>query len=47
MQKNPRIKTVVNKVGKIETEFRTFKMEVLAGENQLETEVVCDHCGYS
>ena len=32
MDKNaPRIKTVVNKVGTIETEFRTFGMEVIAG----------------
>lgn len=34
------MKTVVNKVGKIETTFRTFQMEVIAGENQLETQVV-------
>ncbi|CAE7848628.1 unnamed protein product, partial [Symbiodinium sp. KB8] len=32
LDKNKSIKTVVNKVGRIETEFRTFAMEVLAGE---------------
>lgn len=34
----PRIKTVVNKVGTIETEYRTFGMEVIAG---------CDEEGWS
>lgn len=29
LDKNPTIKTVVNKIGNIETEFRTFPMEVL------------------
>jgi len=33
IEKNPKIKTVVNKVGKIETEFRTFPMQVVAGEH--------------
>ena len=28
----PRIRTVVNKVGTIETEYRTFEMEVIAGD---------------
>ena len=28
LEKNPTIKTVVNKIGNIETEFRTFPMEV-------------------
>jgi tRNA (guanine37-N1)-methyltransferase len=32
IDKNPRIKVVVNKVGNIENEFRTFPMEILAGE---------------
>jgi tRNA (guanine37-N1)-methyltransferase len=30
----PRIKTVVNKVGTIETEYRTFGMEVIAGSHE-------------
>ena len=29
LDKNPSIKTVVNKIGNIETEFRTFPMEVI------------------
>jgi tRNA (guanine37-N1)-methyltransferase len=33
IDKNPHIKTVINKVGNIETEFRTFPIELLAGEN--------------
>ncbi|CAK9105184.1 unnamed protein product [Durusdinium trenchii] len=32
LDKNKSVKTVVNKTGKIETEFRTFPMERLAGE---------------
>jgi tRNA (guanine37-N1)-methyltransferase len=32
MDKSPVIKTVVNKIGNIENEFRTFPMEVLAGD---------------
>ncbi|KAM7257466.1 hypothetical protein ACFE04_013207 [Oxalis oulophora] len=35
----PRIKTVVNKVGAIENEFRVPQFEVLAGENDMVTEV--------
>ncbi|KAK6941559.1 SAM-dependent methyltransferase TRM5/TYW2-type [Dillenia turbinata] len=35
----PRIKTVVNKVGTISNEFRVPKFEVLAGENDMVTEV--------
>lgn len=39
-QKNyPRIKTIVNKVGTIENEFRVPKFEVLAGEDDMVTEV--------
>ena len=31
LDKNSNIRTVVNKMGSIETEFRTFPMEVIAG----------------
>jgi tRNA (guanine37-N1)-methyltransferase len=40
LKKNPKLKTVVNKVESINTEFRTAKLELLAGENNLETVVV-------
>lgn len=33
LDKNNNIRTVVNKVGSIETEFRTFPMELIAGED--------------
>lgn len=46
LEKNPHIKTVVNKVGKIETQFRTFKMEVLAGIPNLETQVRESNCTF-
>eukprot|EP00600_Ochromonadales_sp_CCMP1393_P000591 CAMPEP_0174983836 /NCGR_PEP_ID=MMETSP0004_2-20121128/17376_1 /TAXON_ID=420556 /ORGANISM="Ochromonas sp., Strain CCMP1393" /LENGTH=637 /DNA_ID=CAMNT_0016236155 /DNA_START=218 /DNA_END=2131 /DNA_ORIENTATION=- len=36
MDKNPTIRTVVNKIGNIETEYRTFPMELLAGEKNYE-----------
>ncbi|KDP32320.1 hypothetical protein JCGZ_13245 [Jatropha curcas] len=35
----PRIKTIVNKVGTITNEFRVPKFEILAGENDMVTEV--------
>ncbi|BDA40665.1 tRNA (guanine(37)-N1)-methyltransferase [Coccomyxa sp. Obi] len=39
LDKNPSIRTIVNKVGTIENEYRVFQMEVIAGDSDLETEV--------
>jgi tRNA (guanine37-N1)-methyltransferase len=39
LDKNRHIRTVVNKTGTIETAFRTFPMEVLAGDDDMEVEV--------
>ncbi|TDH74065.1 hypothetical protein CCR75_005925 [Bremia lactucae] len=39
LDKNAQIRTVVNKMDNIETQFRTFPMEILAGEDTLEVEV--------
>jgi tRNA G37 N-methylase Trm5 len=39
-QKNKNISTVVNKIDSIDTTFRFFKMEVLAGEDNMIAEVV-------
>ena len=46
-QKNAGILTVVNKSGIIEETFRFFKMEVLAGEDKMETTVVSNGCSFS
>lgn len=37
LDKNPGIRTVVAKTGNIESRFRTYPLEVIAGENNLET----------
>jgi tRNA (guanine37-N1)-methyltransferase len=39
IDKNRKIRTVVNKMGSIANQFRTFQMEVLAGEDDLMVEV--------
>jgi tRNA (guanine37-N1)-methyltransferase len=39
-QKNSGLRTVVNKLDSIDTEFRVFKMEVLAGDDDFVTEMV-------
>ena len=39
LDKNPRLRTVVNKVGSIGNEYRVFDMELLAGEGDTVTEV--------
>ena len=39
LEKNERLKTVVNKIGSIESEFRVPEWELLAGEPSLVTEV--------
>ena len=39
MDKNPKARTVINKVGTIENEWRVFSMEVLAGEDNTIAEV--------
>ena len=43
LQKNKKAKTVVNKVGTISNEFRVFDMEILAGIDDLNTELVWTH----
>lgn len=44
LDKVPSCKTVVNKVGKIDTVFRTFDMEVLAGEDNTLVTVKEENC---
>ncbi|KAI9917392.1 hypothetical protein PsorP6_013227 [Peronosclerospora sorghi] len=39
LDKNAHIRTVVNKTDNIETKFRTFPMEILAGDDDMEVEV--------
>lgn len=40
-QKNPSVKTVVNKLETINNQFRVFDMELLAGEPRYVVEHVC------
>jgi len=39
LDKNKHIKTVVNKIGSIDATFRFFKMEIIAGEDCMQTQV--------
>lgn len=39
LDKNPKLKTVVNKIGSIENEWRVFSMELLAGKDDMIAEV--------
>jgi tRNA (guanine37-N1)-methyltransferase len=41
LKKIPNILTVVNKTDIIDSTYRFFKMEILAGENNMIAEVVC------
>lgn len=47
LDKNTQIKTVVTKVGTIESVYRTFDMEILAGEKSLVTAIKENDCHFS
>ena len=40
LDKNPQLRTIVNKVGSIENEYRVFQMECIAGKPDYVTDVV-------
>jgi len=44
LEKTPRVATVVNKLDTIDTEFRVFAMELLAGEPRYEAQVSESNC---
>ena len=46
LDKNKHITSVVNKLSSIDTTFRFFKMELIAGEDKMETEVKECGCRY-
>ncbi|KAF9928698.1 tRNA(m(1)G37)methyltransferase [Linnemannia zychae] len=46
LDKNPNLKTVVNKTDSIDTTFRFFKMEILAGEDSMIAEVRESGCRF-
>lgn len=47
LDKNPRLRSVVNKTHGINTTFRTFAMEVIAGQEDLDTEVSESRCRFA
>eukprot|EP00929_Paragymnodinium_shiwhaense_P074002 TRINITY_DN37836_c0_g1_i1.p1 TRINITY_DN37836_c0_g1~~TRINITY_DN37836_c0_g1_i1.p1 ORF type:complete len:506 (+),score=81.73 TRINITY_DN37836_c0_g1_i1:75-1520(+) len=46
LEKNKSVRTVINKTGKIETEFRTFPMEHLAGEHSTVVKLKEQQCWF-
>lgn len=39
LDKNRQLRTVINKTGEIQTEFRTFPMEVVAGDDDTQARI--------